>query len=59
VKVANLYSGHGTYTTLGLTYTDPQVRRRMIEDWFKSMMETAAELVVSSLPDVLQILSLI
>jgi sugar phosphate isomerase/epimerase len=44
VKVASLYSGHGTYTTLGLTHTDPRVRRRMIEDWFKPMMETAAEL---------------
>jgi sugar phosphate isomerase/epimerase len=44
VKVVSLYSGHGTYTTLGLTHTDPRVRRRMIEDWFKPMMETAAEL---------------
>jgi sugar phosphate isomerase/epimerase len=44
MKVVNLYSGHGTYTTLGLTHTDPRVQRRMIEDWFQPMMEAAAEL---------------
>jgi hypothetical protein len=44
VRVVNLYSGHGTYTTLGLTHTDPRVRRRMIEYWFKPMMETAGRL---------------
>ena len=46
VKVANLYSGHGTYTTLGLTHTDKSVRRRMMEKWFKPMIEIAAELGV-------------
>ncbi|MDR1373978.1 MAG: TIM barrel protein [Treponema sp.] len=44
VKVANLYSGHGTYTTLGLTHTDPRVRRRMIDHWFKPMIRAAAAL---------------
>ncbi|GHV81398.1 AP endonuclease [Spirochaetia bacterium] len=44
VRVANLYSGHGTYTTLGLTHTDPRVRRRMIDRWFKPMIATAAQL---------------
>src|SRR5208337_321025 len=28
VKVVNLYSGHGTYTTLGLCHTDKRVRQR-------------------------------
>ncbi|AEF81014.1 TIM barrel protein [Leadbettera azotonutricia] len=44
VRVANLYSGHGTYTTLGLTHTDPRVRRRMIDKWFKPLMEAAGHL---------------
>ena len=28
-KVATLYSGHGTYTTLGLGHTDPRVQERL------------------------------
>ena len=44
VKVCNLYSGHGTYSTLGLTHTDPRVRRNMIEHWFKPLIRVAAEL---------------
>ncbi|WP_010256406.1 TIM barrel protein [Treponema primitia] len=44
VRVANLYSGHGTYTTLGLTHTDPRVRRRMLDHWFKPMVAAAAQL---------------
>jgi len=44
VRVANLYSGHGTYSTLGMTHTDARVRRRMIDSWFKPMIEMAAEL---------------
>lgn len=44
IKVANLYSGHGTYTTLGLTHTDARVRRHMIEKWFKPFVRMAAEL---------------
>ena len=44
VKVANLYSGHGTYCTLGLAHTDKYVRQRMIELWFKPLIKTAARL---------------
>ena len=44
VRVCNLYSGHGTYTTLGLTHTDPRVRERMIAEWFLPMLRTAGEL---------------
>lgn len=44
VKVANLYSGHGTYCTLGLAHTDADVRNRMKEKWFKPMIKTAAEI---------------
>jgi sugar phosphate isomerase/epimerase len=44
LRVVNCYSGHGTYSTLGLTHTDPRVRRRMIDRWFKPMIDTAAAL---------------
>ena len=44
VKVCNLYSGHGTYTTLGITHTDESVRKHMIEHWFYPMTEIAGEL---------------
>lgn len=44
VKVANLYSGHGTYTTLGLGHTEESVRRRMLEQWVKPMIRAAAGL---------------
>lgn len=44
VKVSNLYSGHGTYSTLGLAHTDPRVRRHLIENWFKPLIRIAAEM---------------
>lgn len=44
VSICNLYSGHGTYSTLGLAHTDPQVRERILESWLKPMVETAAAL---------------
>ncbi|HET6439031.1 MAG TPA: TIM barrel protein [Anaeromyxobacter sp.] len=44
VRVCNLYSGHGTYTTLGLTHTDAGVRERMVADWFYPMIRMAGEL---------------
>lgn len=44
VKVDNLYSGHGTYCTLGLAHTDSGVRRRMIDSWFKPLIQVASEL---------------
>ena len=42
-KVANLYSGHGTYTTLGLAHPDMEVRRRFIDGWFGRMVDAAAD----------------
>ena len=42
VKVANLYSGHGTYATLGLAHTDPEVRNRFLNDWLKPMCNAAS-----------------
>lgn len=44
VKVCNLYSGHGTYSTLGLAHTDPRVRRHLMENWFKPLIRVAAEM---------------
>jgi hypothetical protein len=44
VKVVNLYSGHGTYATLGLGHTDLRVRRRILELWIKPMLGIAARL---------------
>lgn len=43
VKIANLYSGHGTYSTLGLTHTDSSVRERMVEKWFKPLLQIAKD----------------
>ena len=44
VKVANLYSGHGTYATLGLVHTDERVRLRFRDKWFKKQADTARQL---------------
>ncbi len=41
IKIANLYSGHGSYSTLGLAHTDPGVQRHLIEDWFLPLLDTA------------------
>jgi len=42
VTPANLYSGHGTYATLGLSHTDPEVRSRFLHAWLEKMTDTAA-----------------
>lgn len=39
--VTNLYSGHGTYATLGLAHTDEEVRGRFLERWLKPMVDVA------------------
>lgn len=44
VTVANCYSGHGTYATLGLGHYDAGMRRHMQEDWMAAMMCTAGRL---------------
>lgn len=44
VKVANLYSGHGTYTTLGISHTDHSVREYLLNNWLKEMLKIANEL---------------
>ena len=44
VKVSNLYSGHGTYSTLGLAHTDKGIREHVKNDWLKVMVDMASEL---------------
>lgn len=44
VKVKNLYTGHGSYTTIGLAHTDKRVRRHIIDKWFKVLIDIAYEL---------------
>ena len=43
-SVVNLYSGHGTYATLGLAHPDREVRKRFLGAWVAPMLRTAAEL---------------
>jgi len=44
VRVANLYSGHGTYATLGLAHPDPRVRDHIQHRWLEPMIRNAAVL---------------
>ena len=44
VRVVNLYSGHGTYSTLGLAHWDPEVRKRFRDQWIKPQADTARAL---------------
>lgn len=44
IHIGNLYSGHGTYTTLGMAHYDERVRRNMVENWFFPMVDMCSEL---------------
>lgn len=41
VRVTSLYSGHGTYYTLGLAHTDARVRARFRDAWMKAQIDSA------------------
>ncbi len=41
IRMANLYSGHGTYSTLGLAHTDSEVHSRFLNQWLKKMVDVA------------------
>ncbi len=43
-RVVSLYSGHGTYATLGLAHTDRRVRDHLLTQWIKPMAEAAGRL---------------
>jgi hypothetical protein len=44
VKVANLYSGHGTYATLGLAHPDVRVRDHIQHRWLEPMIDLGRSL---------------
>lgn len=44
VRVLNVYSGHGTYATAGLSHYDARVTRRFRDLWMKRQMDTASRL---------------
>lgn len=44
IRVVNCYSGHGTYSTLGLAHHDRRVRQHMRRDWIEPMLRTAGAL---------------
>ncbi|MBF0245763.1 MAG: hypothetical protein HQL31_10935, partial [Planctomycetes bacterium] len=44
IEVVNCYSGHGTYSTLGLAHHDEGVRRHLRDNWMAVMMRTAGSI---------------
>lgn len=44
VKVVNMYSGHGTYSTLGLAHWSASARKRLRDRWMKVHADTAGQL---------------
>ena len=44
VRIANLYSGHGTYALLGLASPDRRNRGRIVEEWLKVLIRIASRL---------------
>lgn len=44
VVVKNVFSGHGTYATSGLTHYDSRVIERFCDKWMKKQIDTANEL---------------
>ncbi|MBD3239104.1 MAG: hypothetical protein GF331_00855 [Chitinivibrionales bacterium] len=44
IRVVNLYSGHGTYATLGLGHPDERIRTHILERWVRPMLDTAGAL---------------
>lgn len=44
VKIVNLYSGHGTYSTLGLGHNINKVHDRMLNKWLKSIIKISSYL---------------
>jgi hypothetical protein len=44
VTVVNLYSGHGTYATTGLTHADQRIRDHILQEWLVVMAGVAGEL---------------
>ena len=43
VRVVNLYSGHGTYATCGISHYDRRIVQRFCNEWMKKQIDTANE----------------
>jgi D-erythrulose 1-phosphate 3-epimerase len=44
LRIVNLYSGHGTYATLGLSHTDARIRDRFQHQWVEALIKAAEKL---------------
>jgi sugar phosphate isomerase/epimerase len=44
IQISNLYSGHGTYSTLGLAHTHKTIQDHIHYDWLGKMIDNASEL---------------
>lgn len=47
VEVTNIYSGHGTYSTLGLSHTDKRCRDKFLNKWMYAFIDNASLLGVN------------
>ena len=43
IRVTSMYSGHGTYTTVGLAHSDNRMRKRFTDEWILPYAEMASE----------------
>lgn len=43
-KVANFFTGYSTYRTLGLLHPDRRIRDRLVNKWFKEIIQVASTL---------------
>jgi hypothetical protein len=44
VRLANFYSGYQTYRTVGLAHHDAGMRKRLVDEWLKRMVDLADDL---------------
>ena len=43
-KIANFFTGYSTYRTLGLLHPDRRIRERLVNQWFKEIIQVASSL---------------
>ncbi len=44
INVITLYSGHGTYSTLGLAHDDLRISNKILNEWLKPLIKIASKL---------------
>jgi D-erythrulose 1-phosphate 3-epimerase len=44
MKVVNFYTGYQTYRTAGFAHPDARIRRKLLEDWHKVLVDIAASI---------------